>query len=264
MAGIFDGAFGGGGTGILPDWLWQNPQPMAEMPNAMAGGSPAGSFDDRWSGVAALPPMQSVAESPLSIADMFRGGADPYRGVSLPQPARVPHQSLNAGDEGGGPLPPAASQPAAPAPGNLPPSFGLPVPKDLSSLNLPSGNPFAGAGELMSSVGDWINNNRNMLAAFGAGIAGGGGTGSWNAGMSDALRGMASGGQIDAQQRQQQAAQKAGLQYISNATDIDPQLKAAMRANPALAAQYLSARAKPPRTGKYDIPDDLRAKSGLK
>ena len=64
--------------------------------------------------------------------------------------------------------------------------------------------------------------------------------------MSDALRGMASGGQIDAQQRRQQAAQKAGLQYISNATDIDSQLKAAIWPNPALAAQYLGARANRP------------------
>ena len=94
----------------------------------------------------------------------------------------------------------------------------------------------------MSRVGDWINNNRNALALFGAGIAGGGGTGSWNAGMSDALRGLVTGGRVDSEQRQQQAAQ----QYISNATDIDPQLKAAMLANPALAAQYLSARAKRP------------------
>ena len=209
MAGILDGLFGGAGTGILPDWLWQNPQPRAEMPNAMDGGSPAGNFEDRWSGVAAMPAMQSVA-------DMFRGGANPTTSVPLPRP----RPDITPGDEGGGPLPPAAPQPAAP----------------------PPGNPFAGGGDVMSRIGDWINDNRNMLALFGAGIAGGGGTGSWNAGMSDALRGMVTGGRIDSEQRQQQAAQ----QYIGNATGIEPNLKAAMLANPALAAQYLSARARRP------------------
>ena len=201
MAGILDGVFGGGGTGILGDWLW-NPQRIADMPTAMAGGAPA------------------VADSHFSIADMFGGGANPNTDVPLPR-ARP---AINPGDEGGGP--PAQAVPPA---GNVP----------------PPGNPVAGGGDLMSSIGDWINNNRNALALFGAGIAGGGGTGSWNAGMNDALRGLVTGGRIDREQRQQQAVQ----QYINNATDIDPQRKAAMLANPALAALYLGARAKRPYAG---------------
>jgi hypothetical protein len=45
---------------------------------------------------------------------------------------------------------------------------------------------------------------------------------------------------------QQDRAQRAATQYLAGAQDIEPNLKAAMIANPALTAQYLLARAKPP------------------
>jgi hypothetical protein len=106
--GLFDGAFGGGGTGILPDWLWQNPQAMAQQPNAMAGGSPAGSFADMWSGVSAMPRMQSVESSPLSIPEMLGGGRMAYSPQS--QPAINP---FNAGDERGAPQPALQAAPSA-------------------------------------------------------------------------------------------------------------------------------------------------------
>lgn len=63
------------------------------------------------------------------------------------------------------------------------------------------------------------------------------------------VSGLATGQRADPQgvaQAQQDRAQRAAAQYIAGAQDIEPNLKAAMVANPALAAQYFLTRAKPP------------------
>ena len=109
MAGLFDGAFGGG-FGILPDWLMFNPQAMSQMPNAMDG--PAGNFADRWSGTSAMPRMQSVESSPLSISEMLGGGRMAYSG----EPARPAMNPFNSQDSGTGQQAPVPQAMPAQAP----------------------------------------------------------------------------------------------------------------------------------------------------
>ncbi len=291
--GLFDGAFGGGGSGILPDWLAFNPQMMSSMSNAMDGGTPAGSFADRWSGVPTPFGSSADASRGLSAANyaanlngssapsfedmwggvsrgMNSGAFDPqgannnaaylapfmrqtqaFPGGNLPIPQSRPPEAQQAYERGlvtpGGELPPGA----APTAGLTPPGLGsLPTPS-LSGMNLPSGNPFAGLsggggpfanggfdplgiagpGQPLGGAADWINNNRTMLALFGAGIAGGGGTGNWNAGLSDALRGAATGSQVDRQQQTQTQSQNAAYQAVKAAGGTEAQALAA-RSNP--------------------------------
>ena len=239
--GLFDGAFGGG-TGILPDWLFTNPQFMQNMPNAMAGGTPAGSFADMWSGVPQG--MNSGALDPQGANNNLAYAAPPiaslpgFPGGNLPMPQARPPEAHMAYERGlitpGGELPPNAM----PTAGLMPPNTGgLPIP-GMSSMNLPLGNPFAGGrftqpvgiagpGQPLGGAADWINNNRTMLALFGAGIAGGGGTGNWNAGLSDALRGAAAGSQVDRQQQTQTQAQNAAYQAVKAAGGTEAQALAA-------------------------------------
>ncbi len=240
--GLFDGAFGGGGTGILPDWLFSNPQFMQNMPNAMAGGTPAGSFADMWSGVGqgmnsgALDPQG--ANNNAAYLAPFMQQTQAFPGGNLPMPQPRPPEAQQAYERGlvtpGGELPPNATPTAGLTPPNM---GGLSIP-GLSSMNLPSGNPFAGGsftdplgiagpGQPLGGAADWINNNRTMLALFGAGIAGGGGTGNWNAGLSDALRGAAAGSQVDRQQQTQTQAQNAAYQAVKAAGGTEAQALAA-------------------------------------
>lgn len=263
--GLFDGAFGGGGQGILPDWLF-NPQLMQNNPNAI--GAPD-SFADKWAAASALPPMQTAPQTQgggifggLGYEPMGwsggGGGANPalVAAMNSQAPMRPDINPYNAGDEGG--MPPAAQPTMGRAQGGAMPSAlgGLPIPDGLSSFNMPSGNPLAGLlatngqqpqqsgyqspfgsfdpfnrGGPLSSAGDWINNNRTGIALFGAGLAGGGGKGNWNAGLSDALRGLAQGGQVDQQQQSQLQSQNAAYQAVKAAGGTEAQALAA-RSNP--------------------------------
>jgi hypothetical protein len=225
-----------------------------------SGGNPVAalSFADRMGGASALPPMQSVETSPLSISEMLGGGRMAYAGAPA-APAANPLAAM---------APPAQPASGGGLFGGVAPSAFGPVPQGPSSFNLPSGNPLAGfvgpkaglgnfggggwdpldiagPGGALEGPAKWINDNRTMLLLMGAGLAGGGGTGSWNAGLSDALRGMATGGQIDQRQRADAQAQKAALEYVMTSADVPPDLKRAMIANPALAAKFLADMAKP-------------------
>lgn len=224
---LFDGAFGGGGIGILPDWMF-NPQLLANTPNTMGGETPAQSFADRWSGVSALPPMQSVDNSPLSIQEMLAGGrmafapssTPAFPGGNLPMPQPRPPDAQRAYER------------SLISPGMETRTSGPLSAPETAFPSFPQGN------EALSGIG-------NRLVAGGAGF--------FNAGspmeaLGNLIGGLVTGQRQDpagiAQQNLLQA-QRAAVQYIAGANDIDPNLRAAMLQNPTLAVQWLSARAKP-------------------
>lgn len=87
--------------------------------------------------------------------------------------------------------------------------------------------------------GNWFGDNRNAIIAAGLGLASGNG---WGEGATNALKGAISGQAAD----QMQAASRAALPHIMSRDDLDPAVKAAFMRNPTLAANYLTALAKPP------------------
>lgn len=134
--------------------------------------------------------------------------------------------------------------PPAPAQADAPPArqAGGTMPSALGSLPLPFMPSLAGAGAGSPSLGDRL----------GAGLMGFAQSEAPLPAFGNLISGLITGKRADPQGVALQAqgqAQRAAAQYVTGAQDIEPNLKAAMIANPALAVAYLSARAKPPAYG---------------
>lgn len=100
-----------------------------------------------------------------------------------------------------------------------------------------------------------LSNNQNAILGYLAGALQGGNLGE---SIARGLQGWQSGIQADTQATNQRQSQRAGLDYIAGAQDLDPALRSALMASPALAAQYLTQRLKP-----IDTPSGFaRAPSG--
>lgn len=207
--GLFDGAFGGG-QGILPDWLF-NPQLLQDAKNAMDGGTPAGSFADRWSGV-----PQGIASGQLDPQGMNNNasayGMPPqaFPGGNLPMPQPRPPQAQQAYERGlitpGAELPPMA-QPTAGGPpqgGGMPSIGGL-----LSSLGIGSAQAQSAPGGQPSPAGPL-----DRLQAAGAGF--------FNAGSPMEAVGNLFGGAITG--KRQDARGYAQDQQTQNQADIEKAL----------------------------------------
>jgi len=125
------------------------------------------------------------------------------------------------------PSPPSASAPAVG--GAMPSALGnLPVP------SLPALSPMP-----LSAVGDRLNAGLMGFAHGGAPIPA----------IANLISGLITGQRADLQGMalaQQDRAQRVAAQYVADAPDIEPKLRAAMLANPALAVSYLNTRARLP------------------
>jgi hypothetical protein len=85
-------------------------------------------------------------------------------------------------------------------------------------------------------------NNQNAILGYLAGALQGGNLGE---SIGRGLQGWQNGAQADTQLSNQRQAQRAALGYVAGAQDVDPALRSALVASPALAAQYLTQRLKP-------------------
>jgi hypothetical protein len=106
------------------------------------------------------------------------------------------------------------------------------APSALGNLPVPSLPP-------LSAIGDRLNAGLLGFAHGGAPLPA----------IANLISGLVTGQRADLQgvvQAQQDRAQSAAAQYVAGAQDIEPNLRAAMIANPALATQYLMARAMRP------------------
>ena len=83
-----------------------------------------------------------------------------------------------------------------------------------------------------------LDANRNAILGYLAGALQGGNLGQ---SIGRGLHGWIGGTQMDAAQQGQRAAQ----QYIEQQPDLDPALRSALMQSPALAVQYLQAKARP-------------------
>ena len=126
----------------------------------------------------------------------------------------------------------APSQPAASTPavgGAMPSALGnLPVPSLPALSSLP-----------LSAIGDRLNAGLMGFAHGGAPIPA----------IANLISGLITGQRADMQGMalaQQDRAQRAATQYVTDAPDIEPNLRTAMLAHPPLALSYLHARARLP------------------
>ena len=123
---------------------------------------------------------------------------------------------------------PTVGTTAHPTGGTMPSALNnMPVPS-LSASSLPP----------LSAIGDRLNAGLMGFAHGGAPLPA----------VANLISGLVTGQRADPQGvalAQQDRAQRAAAQYVAGAQDIEPNLRAAMLANPAVAAQYLLARAKP-------------------
>ncbi len=247
--GLFDGAFGDAGNGILPDWLFNRLATENTGPQQMAYGQSM-PFSDRLGGAAELPPMQTAAQQ--QGGGMFGGlGYEPlgwntgaYDGQSnptlvaamqpqsfpsgnLPMPQPRPAEAQQAYERGlvspGMELPPNATPTvgAAPVQGGLPQIFG-------------------GLSQGMPSMADVGNR-------LGAGFAGFANSGAILPAISNLIGGIMTGQRQDPQGiglRLQQQAQVAAYQAVRASGGSEAQALAAA-SNPevfkALAPELFGA-----------------------
>ena len=203
-------------AGILPDWF-------------TFGGNGGGLVGDTFAArEAAAPAPPSWFAS--TIANLQQGGGLPMLTGEPPghfpmQPAPAPQQQRPELTQSTAVAQPTigAERPYAPsALGNLP------VPS-LPALSLPP----------LSGIGDRLN----------AGLMGFAHGGALLPAIENLVSGLATGQRADPQGvalAQQDRAQRAAEQYVAGARDMEPNLKAAIIANPALAARYLLTLARPP------------------
>src|SRR5262245_24419448 len=146
------------------------------------------------------------------------------------------------------PMPPpeqAQTSPAPPAVGTPP---GGPIAREdsrerpyaPSALNgLPVPTPAAMSPATLPGIGDRLYAGMMGFAHGGAPLPA----------LANLISGLITGQRADPQgvaQQAQDRMQRTATQYVAGAQDIEPNLKAAMIANPALASAYLGARARPP------------------
>jgi hypothetical protein len=199
--------------GILPDYFSDNPGlPDYDFDKLFAaGGMPREWFTGEFGSLQPAPPP--AAAYPQQQAEQTQ---------SLP-PAQ-PNIGAMAQPGGGGVAREDKRERlyAPSAPDNLP------VPS-LPALSLPP----------LSAIGDRLNAGLMGFAHGGAPLPA----------VANLISGLVTGQRADplgVALAQQDRAQGAAAQYIAGAQDIEPNLRAAMIANPALAAQYLMARARRP------------------
>ena len=253
MVGMLSDYFFGGGNdgdagGILPPWLTDAiaaggfqqgdssmqpaPAPAPAYPPWLTDAYAAGGFQQ---GGSSMQPAPTTAYPPWLKDAVAAGGFQ--QGASSMQPAPAPATAYP-------PQPPEQTQAtlgAVPQPtgGSIAREDGrerpyapsaldnMPVPS-LPELSLPP----------LSAIGDRLNAGLMGFAHGGAPLPA----------IANLISGLVTGQRADPQGvalAQQDRAQRAAAQYVAGAQDIEPNLRAAMIASPALAAQYLLARAKP-------------------
>ena len=193
--------------GILPDYFFDDRDYYFDNPGAAASMPPAW-FTGEFGSLQPAPPP--AAAYPQQQAEQTQ---------SLP-PAQ-PNIGALAQPSGGG-VAREDERERLYAPSAL---GNLPVPS-LPALSLPP----------LSAIGDRLNAGLMGFAHGGAPVPA----------VANLISGLVTGQRADPQGvalAQQDRAQGAAAQYIAGAQDIEPNLRAAMMANPALAAQYLMARA---------------------
>lgn len=236
--GLFDG-LGSDNSGILgglPDWLFTNPQSMSGMQGTMAGGTPAGSFADRWGPVIGAINNGTFdpqgANFPGMYAAPFAGqmasAAPPGIGPGLtpPAPQESPKGSPAPYAPPGGPadIPPTAQ----PTGGQMPSALnGLPVPQ------MPSMPSFMGSAQAQTAPGapgQPTPGIGDRLSAAGAGF--------FNAGspmqaIGNLIGGAMTGQRQDPRGQQQQSQEAAEGAY--KAAGIPAPVARAMALNPEVA-----------------------------
>jgi len=184
-------------------------------------------YFDNPGGTGGIMPWLSDADTSLQQGPAPLLTGEPYGRFPM-QPAAGPQPEQTQ-------IPPTV-QPTArsmpqPGGGTMPSALdNLPVPS-LPAISLPM---FAG-------IGDRLNAGLMGFAHGGAPLPA----------IANLISGLITGQRADPQGLALQAqdrAQRAAAQYVAGAPDIEPNLKSAMIANPALAAAYLGARARPPAT----------------
>jgi hypothetical protein len=189
----------------------------------MAGIFPDYYFDNPGATGGMLPPWFDDAVKAMEQGGLPMLTGEPYGGFPM-QPAQQPPEQVQIPAA----APPTVGAMAQPTGGMMPSALNnLPVPS-LPALSLPP----------LSAIGDRLNAGLMGFAHGGAPLPA----------IANLISGLVTGQRADPQGvalAQQDRAQRAAAEYVAGAQDIEPNLKAAIIANPALAAQYLLARVRP-------------------